>query len=75
MIAQGTGALIVQSNVMELQPANPLRNERCGTVSYFNNTDPGGTLLRGYNTITTKKYVELADEAEDALMLALLKKG
>jgi hypothetical protein len=44
-------------------------------VSYFNNTDPSGTLIRGYDAENDKKYDELATEAEDAFLLAYFKKG
>ena len=56
---------------MEVYPTNPLKNFRCGSVSYFNNTDPGGTLIQGYDATNSKKYDELETEAEDALLLAL----
>jgi len=72
---RGTGALIARNNVIEVYPDNPIKNRRCGSVSYFNNTDPGGDLIQGYDPDTGKKYDELETEAEDALVLALLKKG
>lgn len=63
--------LIVQDNVVESVPADPIRNERCGTATYFNNRTPGGVLIRGVDSITGKKYDELETEAEDALVMAM----
>ncbi len=62
---------IIQDNVVESVPADPIRNERCGTATYFNNRTPSGVLIRGLDSITGKKYDELETEAEDALVLAM----
>ncbi len=72
--ANGARNLIVQDNILECVPANPLRNEDCGTAKYFNNRTPGGVLLRGLNENTNTQYDELETEAEDAFVLALLEK-
>jgi hypothetical protein len=62
---------IIQDNVVEAVPADPLRNERCGTTRYFNNRTPSGVLIRGMDSITGKKYDDLETEAEDALVLSM----
>ena len=69
--ANGARNMIVQDNVLECVPANPLRNEHCGTATYFNNRTPAGVLLRGLNEDTNTKYSELETEAEDALVMAM----
>ncbi len=73
MHANGAKNLLTQDSVVECAPANPLRNQRCGAVSYFNNMTPGGFLVRGLNLDTNQKYDELETEAEDAFILGLLK--
>ena len=40
-------------------------------MDYFNNTDPGGTLIRGYDGTNNKYYDELSTDTEDAFVLAL----
>jgi hypothetical protein len=62
---------IMQDNLVESVPADPIRNERCGTTKYFNNRTPAGVLIRGLDSITGKKYDELETEAEDALVMSL----
>jgi hypothetical protein len=42
--ANGAKSLLPQNNVVECVPANPIRNQRSGSVSYFNNRTPGGVL-------------------------------
>jgi hypothetical protein len=70
----GAKNLIVRESVVEVYPFNPLKNERCGTAKYFNNKTPTGQLVQGFNEDTDKKYDELETEAEDALVLALLRR-
>lgn len=72
--ANGVGRLMVQDQVLELAPANPLRNSGCGAVTYFNNRTPDGQLIQGVkqDNNVTRKYDELATVAEDAFMMGLL---
>ena len=71
---EGAENVIVENNVVEVIPVNPLKNLRCGSVKYFNNTKPDGTLIQGFNDDTDKKYDELETEAEDALVLSMFKR-
>jgi hypothetical protein len=68
----GAKSLIVSNNVVELAPADPLQDFRCGAVTYFNNKSPAGALIQGLNGDSQTKYSELETEAEDALVLTLL---
>jgi len=71
----GVKNLLVRNNVVECYPSNPLRNNRCGSVEYFNDKTPAGVLIQGINEDdSNKKYDELETDAEDALVLALMKK-
>ncbi len=67
----GARNLVVQDNLVECVPVNPIRNRRCGSLEYFNNRTPGGVLIQGYNEDNTTRYDELETDAEDALVLAL----
>lgn len=67
----GASAAIVSDNVVEVTPANPIRNKKCGAVAYLNNRTPAGVLVQGWNQDTARKYDELETEAEDALVLAM----
>ena len=75
MELNGAEGLRVEDNTVDVQPANPIRNQRCGAVTYFNNKTPTGVLIQGFNDDTDKRYDELETEAEDALVLALLNRG
>jgi hypothetical protein len=66
--------LLVQINVVEIIPANPLQNLSCGAVKYFNNQTPVGILVQGYEAALGFKYSELATEAEDAFIMAYLER-
>lgn len=68
----GVKNVIVRDSVIEIAPANPIKNFRCGTVKYFNNKTPSGALIQGLNGITTQKYSELETESEDALLMTLM---
>jgi len=71
----GAKNLLVRNNVVECFPPNPLRNNRCGSVKYFNDKTPAGVLIQGINeAASNKKYDELETDAEDALVLALFKR-
>lgn len=68
----GAKNLLVRDNVVEAVPANPIRNNRCGSVKYFNDKTPAGGLIQGVNeAASNKKYDELETDAEDALVLSL----
>lgn len=69
----GVKHLLVLNNIPDVAPKNPLRNQRCGTATYSNNRHPNGTLIRGINLDTGRKYDELETEAEDAFILGMLK--
>jgi hypothetical protein len=71
--ANGAKNLIVRNNVVDCAPLNPLRNRRCGSVEYFDDTTPAGVLIRGYNEDTSRRYDELETDAEDAFILGMLK--
>ncbi len=70
----GAKNLLVRNNVIDCAPLNPVRNIRCGSVEYFNDTTPAGVLIRGYNEDTSRKYDELETDAEDAFILGLFKR-
>ena len=72
--AQGAAHLIVSNNIIETTAAHPLTNSVCGTATYFNNKTPGGVLLQGWNSDTSRKYDELETEAEDAFIMAFFEK-
>jgi hypothetical protein len=73
--ANGVRNLIVRDNVADCAPANPLRDNRCGSVQYFDDGTPGGVLIQGVNEGNgNKKYDELQTDAEDALVLGLMKR-
>lgn len=61
--------LIVRNNVVDSEPANPIRNNRCGSVTYFNDLTSNGTLIQGFNADTNTSYDELSTEADDALLM------
>ncbi len=68
---QGARNLLVRNNVLESAPAVPLRNQRCGAVTYFNNRTPAGVLVEGFNPDTAQKYAELETDNDLALILSL----
>jgi hypothetical protein len=70
----GVGALIVSDNILDLVPANPITNKRCGSATYFHNRTPAGALVRGLESATGRKYSELETDAEDAFVMAFLEK-
>ncbi len=71
----GAKNLLVRNNAVESAQTNPLRNNRCGSVKYFNDKTPAGALIQGINEgNSNKKYDELETDAEDALVLALFKR-
>jgi hypothetical protein len=71
----GVKNLAVRDNVVDCAPANPIRNRRCGSVTYFNNKTAAGALVQGVNVDqSNKKYDELATDAEDAFLLAFMRK-
>ena len=73
--ANGAKNLLARNNVVESVPANPIRNNRCGSVKYFNDKTPAGVLIQGIDEgNSNKKYDELETDAEDALVLALFKR-
>lgn len=72
--AKGIQNLLVLNNIIEVVPSNPLRNINCGTATYFNNKTPAGALKRGFNEATSLVYYELADEADEAFVLSVLRK-
>src|SRR5206468_2325520 len=45
----GAKTVIIDSNVIDVLPPNPIRDVRCGAVNYFHNETPAGTLIQGYN--------------------------
>ena len=69
----GAKNLIVKNNVVDLAPANPIQNFRCGAVTYFENKTPGGVLIQGFNALAGTHYSELETLAEDALVLNLIR--
>ncbi len=73
--ANGAKNLLVRNNVVEAVQTPLLRNNRCGSVKYFNDKTPAGVLIQGVDEgNSNKKYDELETDAEDALVLALMKK-
>jgi hypothetical protein len=63
--------LLVRNNVVESDPANPLRNDRCLSVVYFNNLTPAGVLQQGWNGDNGATYEELSTIADFALIMGL----
>jgi hypothetical protein len=63
---------IVSENIVDCAPANPIKDFRCGTVTYFHNDTPAGALIQGYDGVANSKYSELETEAEDALLLTVI---
>lgn len=70
----GAKNLIVSNNVVDSANSKPLQNQRCGSVKYFNDLAPNGSLIQGFDPDQQKKYSELATDAEDAFVLAFLEK-
>ena len=68
---RGVKNVQVQDNTVNVDPANPIRDQKNGQVGHFNNRTPEGTLIRGYKEDTNQLYNELETDAEDALVLAL----
>ena len=73
--ANGIKNLLVRNNFIEVVPSNPIRNNRCGSVGYFNDKTPTGVLIQGINEANSnKKYDELETDTELALTLAIFKR-
>ena len=58
--------------MLELNARHPLHTFRCGTVRFFNNIRPEGTVLPGWTGATAGHYVEPETLAEDAFMAVCL---
>ena len=58
---------IIQDNVVECAPPNPLKDTRCGTVTYFDNRPPAGPFIEMPND----KYGQLESDVEDIFPLTL----
>jgi hypothetical protein len=65
---RGVKNVQVQDNTVNVDPANPIRDQRNGQVGYFNNRTPEGTLIRGYKEDTNQLYNELETDAEEILV-------
>ena len=74
ILVSGARSLNVRENVVEVALADPIHNERCGVVEYFDNRTPSGGLLPRADPITGKAIEELDAAAEDALIAALFEK-
>jgi hypothetical protein len=68
----GAKNVIISENVLHCAPANPIKDFRCGSVTYFHNDTPASALIQGYDGVANSKYSELETEAEDALLLTIL---
>ena len=68
---------LVENNIIGIEAQNPIYNDRGPLLEFFNNREPNGNLLRGrhatFTTLLTQSR-ELADEIDDAVTLALLKR-
>ena len=73
MAINGAKNLTVKDNTVEVT-ADPIQDERCGAVRYFDNRPPSGALLPGTNPDTGRSIEELDAAAEDALVAALYEK-
>jgi hypothetical protein len=71
---RGATNLMVSENVLELSALNPVSFDRCTAVRFFENRTPAGVLVRGYNETTQFLADELQTDAEDALVLGLMKR-
>jgi len=72
----GAKNLLVQNNVVECYPSNPVKNNRCGSVKYFNDKTPAGDLIQGVDEGNSdKKYDELETEAELAFLMGFIRKS
>lgn len=68
----GAASLLMAENLVDLSPADPLRNIRCAAVRYSENRSPAGVLITGFNWGDSSHYQELATESEDAFMISML---
>ena len=69
--------LLVRNNVLETiptPPPPPIQNDRCGSVVYFNNLQPNGTLVPGVNGDNALQYEELSTYTDFALIMGLFNK-
>jgi hypothetical protein len=72
----GAADLLVRNNVVDYASSitNPIRNARCGAVSYFNNQTPAGALVLGWNQDNSANYEELSTITDFALVMGLFNK-
>jgi len=68
--------LIVRNNVVDSAPTTPppIQNNRCNSVTYFNNLTSGGVLVPGTNGDNNIQYEELATLTDFALIMGLFNK-
>jgi len=66
----GAKNVILQDNAVEVAPADPVRSDRCGAVSHFDNRAPTGALIARVDPVTGKVIEELDAAAEDVLITA-----
>ena len=71
----GTKYLTVKDNLVDSAVTHPIRNSRCGSATYFNNTTPAGLLIQGWNQDLSRAYDELKTQVEDAFLLAYMEQG
>jgi hypothetical protein len=69
----GAENLMASENVIEVDPSDPLRYDRCTAVRFFENRTPAGVLIRGYDEATQGLASELETDAEDAFILGLIR--
>lgn len=74
MQISGAQHVQVSYNVLRLNPRNPLQLFRCGPAQFFNNKQPNGVLLPGWQWDTNGHYDEPETLAEDAMILAMFKR-
>ncbi|MBL9171514.1 MAG: hypothetical protein JNN07_27525 [Verrucomicrobiales bacterium] len=75
----GASNLLVRENVLDVSAAvtQQMMNRDCTNVQYFENRNPAGVLIQGVRATGAvtydKVYTELATDADDALILSLLR--
>ena len=62
---------ILEGNVVECVPPNPISHARSGVLEYFNNSTPSGSLIRGYDSAATTQSSELTTAVEDAYLISI----
>jgi hypothetical protein len=63
-------AAIVEDNVINLDINKPIQFTACGSVKFFNNESPAGSLIQGYDSAKIQFVNELTTDADLSVILA-----